>query len=393
MKKRITNLLTFLLLGAILTLTACMPIQENNTPTLAIEDIGELALLIEGRIVPQQWAGLAFSGAGLVEESIFAEGDAVKAGDIIARLSGRTQLAASLAAAELELLTASQAYQALAKNHALAKAQALANRITLQQAIETAEISLENLKNKDLDIEIARAQANIVLLEEQLEEAQDRYDDYEDTADTDLSKAEARLKLTTAQHQLEEGRAMLNSLEKGDQDLAITKAESELALLKEQLSQALTSESELKDGPSPDALALAQQRLSAAQAGVDAAKDALESLDLVAPFDGIILENALKAGQFVMAGQQTVILADTSQWLVETNDLTEIDRARVRVGQAVTVTPDALPDAIIKGTVLQISDYYQENRGDITYKTTMQLAEPPAGLHWGMTVLITFEAE
>jgi HlyD family secretion protein len=393
MRKRVTNYLVFLLLGGILTLTACMPVQENSSPTIQIDEIGELGLLIEGCIVPQQWIGLSFPGSGLVEDIYFNPGESVQAGEVIARLGGQAQLTSTLAVAELELLTARQAYDALAENHALAKAQVLTDRIALQQAIASAEIGLENLKNRDLVKEIESAKASIVLLEDKLKKAQELYDDYQDSSDTNLNKAQARINLSNAQQQLEEGLALLNSLENRDLDLDIEKAESDLALLKVQLNQAAKREADLQDGPIPDELAIAQQRLTAAQAGVEAAQAALDSLTLVAPFNGVIFDNSLKVGQFILTGQQAVILADTSQWLVETNDLTEIDRAKVSLGQAVTVTLDALPELNLEGVVLRISDYYQENRGDITYKTYISLKPTDADLHWGMTVLINFGAD
>jgi multidrug resistance efflux pump len=390
MKKTLKALTFLTVLLCMLMQSACSPTEENNASSFQIEELGDLDLLIEGRIVPHQWIALSFSGSGLVEEIYHDIGETVQAGDFIARLSGHAQLNASLAATELELLSAQQAYESLDKNHELAKAQALVNRVALEQAIESAEINLKNLKEKDWEKEIDSAKANIVLLENRLEQARDRYDDYEDRSDDSLIKAEARINLSNALKQLEDGVALLTLLENSDPELEIEKAESDLSLIKEELAQALEIDADLKNGPLPEEMALAQQRLTTAQAGVESAKAALNSLQLVAPFDGVILESTLKTGQVILAGQQAIILADTSEWLVETNDLTEIDRVNVRVGQAVTITPDALPDVEIEGYILQISDHYQENRGDITYKTIIQLTETPAMLQWGMTVLINF---
>lgn len=390
MKKTLKAFTFFTLLLCMLMQSACSPTEENNASSFQIEELGNLELLIEGRIVPHQWVALSFSGSGLVEEIYYDTDESVRAGDIIARLSGHEQLNASLAAAELELLSAQQAFETLKKNHKLAKAQALTNRIALQQAIESAQINLKNLEEKDWEKEIDSAKANIVLLENRLEQARDRYDDYEDRSDENLTKAEARINLSNALKQLEEAVALLTLLENSDPKLEIEKSESDLTLIKEQLAQALEIEADLKNGPLPEEMELAQQRLTTAQAGMESAQAALNSLQLVAPFDGVILESTLKTGQFILAGQQAIILADTSKWLVETNDLTEIDRVNVKVGQAVTITPDALPDVDIEGYVLQISNYYQETRGDITYKTTIQLTETPTMLKWGMTVLINF---
>jgi multidrug resistance efflux pump len=393
MKKTLKVFTFFTLLLCMLMQSACTPAEENNISSFQIDELGELDLLIEGRIVPHQWVALSFSGSGLVEEIYFDIGEIVQAGDVIARLSGQEQLSASMAAVELELLSAQQAFESLDKNHKLAKAQALTNRITLQQAIASARINIKNLKEKDWDKEIDSAKANIVLLENRLEQARDRYKDYENRSDENLTKAEARINLSNALKQLEEADALLTLLENSDPNLEIKKAESDLTLIQEQLTKALEIEADLKNGPLPEEMELAQKRLATAQAGVESAKAALNSLQLVAPFDGVILESMLKKGQFNLAGQQAVILADTSRWLVETNDLTEIDRVNVSVGQAVTITPDALPDMDIQGYVLRISDYYQENRGDITYKTIIQLADTPAMLEWGMTVLINFETD
>jgi HlyD family secretion protein len=393
MKKRIAFPLVSLFLIVLFLFIACMPVQPSEPAPVQVEAIGDLELLIEGRIVPQQWVELSFAASGLVEEIYFDVDDAVSSGDIIARLNGAEQLSASLAAAELELLLAQQAYDALQENHDLVKAQALAERITLEQAIELAETGLEDLKETDLTEEIEQARANLVLLEDQLEKAKNRYEDYEDYSDSSLTKAQTRINLANARKALDEGNLLIETLETRNLDLEIEKAEAELALLEEQLVQAQDREAELENGPSEEEIALAQQRLDTAQAGVDSARAALESLVLAAPFDGVIVESALKKGQLTLSGQRSVVLADTSQWLVETDDLTEIDRVGIRVGQAVTVIPDAIPDLEIAGEVLRISDFYQENRGDITYKTIISLEPADADLYWGMTVLINFEED
>jgi multidrug resistance efflux pump len=328
-----------------------------------------------------------------VDEIIYEVDKQVQAGEIIARLSGTEQLSAALAAAEMELLTAQQAYDALQKNHELVKAQALADRLSLEQTIELAETDLNDLKETDLSEEIEQARANIVLLEDQLKKAENRYEDYEDYSDSSLTKAQARINLANARQQLEEGKALMDTLETRDLDLEVEKAEAELALLQEQLAQAQQREKDIAEGPAAEEVALAQQRLDAAQAGVDSARAALDSLVLAAPFDGVIVESSLKKGQLTLSGQRVAVLADTTQWLVETNDLTEIDRVGVQIGQPVTIIPDALPDLEISGEVLHISDFYQENRGDITYKTLIRLEPMDAKLFWGMTVLIDFESD
>jgi HlyD family secretion protein len=230
------------------------------------------------------------------------------------------------------------------------------------------------------------------MLENQSEKDNNRYQDYEDYTDSSLTKAQARINLANSRQQVKEGKILIDTLERRNLDLEIEKVEADLGLLREQLVQAQQWEKDVADGPSAEEIALAKHRLDSAQSVVDSAQTALNSPVLIAPFDGVIVDSSLKKRQLALSGQQAVVLADTTQWLVETNDLTEIDKVGVQIGQAVTITSDALPDLEISGEVLQISDFYQENRGDITYKTLIHLEPMDAALFWGMTVLIDFKS-
>jgi hypothetical protein len=92
-----------------------------------------------------------------------------------------------------------------------------------------------------------------------------------------------------------------------------------------------------------------------------------------------------------------VLLADFSQWYVDTKNLTELNVVKVAVGQAASMVPDALPGVKLSGKVTEISNTFQEVNGDITYKVRILLdgtsatAEPLPNLRWGMTVQVTFD--
>ena len=51
----------------------------------------------------------------------------------------------------------------------------------------------------------------------------------------------------------------------------------------------------------------------------------LTNTELKAPFSGIIAELKVKVGEQVASGQPVVQIADQSSWLLETDDLTEIN--------------------------------------------------------------------
>ena len=121
------------------------------------------------------------------------------------------------------------------------------------------------------------------------------------------------------------------------------------------------------------------------------AQATLNNIELVAPFDGKIVDLAITTGEQVAPGVTAAVLADFSQWIVETDDLTEIEVPEISIGQSVTIVPDALPDLELTGTVERISDVFEEKRGDITYTARIKLNEENELLRWGMTVVVTFE--
>jgi hypothetical protein len=84
-------------------------------------------------------------------------------------------------------------------------------------------------------------------------------------------------------------------------------------------------------------------------------------------------------------------LADFSAWYFGTEDLTKIDVVEIHDGGAVKVVPDALPELELSGVVEQISQFYEEKRGDVTYTVKILLEEIDPRLRWGMTVTVTFE--
>jgi HlyD family secretion protein len=136
-----------------------------------------------------------------------------------------------------------------------------------------------------------------------------------------------------------------------------------------------------------------RDQLAVLEAQLDAAKARVATLEVVAPFDGIVTNLNAKAGSSINAGEVAVTLADLSKWLVTTTDLTEIDVVELTENEPVTVTLDALPDVDLKGTILSIGQTYEENQGDVVYEVKILLNEAHPAMRWGMTASITFQNE
>lgn len=136
------------------------------------------------------------------------------------------------------------------------------------------------------------------------------------------------------------------------------------------------------DQAQKDYNALQDATFSEDTAGVRAA---LANAEVRAPFAGTVTKLSLKVGEYAAAGQALVTIANLSNWVVKTTDLTEIDVVNVKEGQAATIKLDAIPNVELKGTVSSVSANYGEKQGDIVYEVTVLLNDSRPEMRWGMT--------
>ncbi|MDX1378722.1 MAG: HlyD family efflux transporter periplasmic adaptor subunit, partial [Anaerolineales bacterium] len=147
------------------------------------------------------------------------------------------------------------------------------------------------------------------------------------------------------------------------------------------------------EGVNEEQLTFAQARLENAQAQVAAAENALSNYIITAPFDGIIADVAVSVGEQVGPESRAVSVVDASTWIVETSDITELEVVDIEVGQAVTVTPDALSDVTMDGVVTSISQSAYTQSGDVLYTVYIAVDDVDERIRWGMTVEVIFESE
>ncbi len=129
----------------------------------------------------------------------------------------------------------------------------------------------------------------------------------------------------------------------------------------------------------------AQAEADRAQALLDSANATLAAQStLVAPFDGTIAAVDISSGETVIPGQVVITMGDLSKFQVETKDLSERDVPRVQVGQNANVFIKALNQEF-PGKVIDISRVSSTVGGDVVFKVTIDLADQPQGLLWGMS--------
>jgi len=393
MKSKLFTPIIIIALGS-LFLSACGSIgapADDAAPTEIPIVITDTDVVAEGRLVPNDSANLSFKAAGQVTEILITEGDTVEAGQVIARLDNSEQLQSAIANAEAELLNAQLARDALFDNAKVNSAAALQAIADARDAVRDSDRYLNNLNAGSRDTDIDLAKADVAILKDQLDEAQEDYKPYENKPEDDLKRATFLARFAQAEQLYKDAVRKLNNLQGEPSKIDLDIAEANQAVAEAQLLLALQNYDEVASGPDPDDLAAVEARIKAAEAGLVSAQATLNNIELVAPFDGKIVDLVITTGEQVAPGVTAAVLADFSQWIVETDDLTEIEVPEISIGQSVTIVPDALPDLELTGMVERISDVFEEKRGDITYTARIKLNEENELLRWGMTVVVTFE--
>lgn len=366
---------------------ATQQLASDAPPTV----VSESGVTVEGKVVPLEFVNLSFNMAGTVAEVLVEEGQQIEAGQVIASLDQHERFASAVSGAELELINARQALDDLGENSDVSSAAALQTVADARDAVRDAERYLRNLQEGSPETDIDSARADVVILKDQLDKAEDDFDPYEGKPEDNLKRATYLSKVADARERYDNAVRLLNNMEGTPNEIDLAVAEANLLLAEARLALAESDYEDLQSGIDPDLLEAAEARLKAAESALEASQAALADAELVAPFGGTVVKLDLKEGEQVVPGKLAVVLADFSQWKVETQDLNEMEVPRVAVGQPVTITPDALPELALTGTVESISQIYEEKFGDITYTARIVLEETDPRLRWGMTVSAQFE--
>jgi multidrug resistance efflux pump len=350
-----------------------------------------LLISAEGRVVPAQYVTLSFNTGGTVQEVLVEKGDEIEAGTEIARLDNYTQFQAAVTAAELEMTAAQQDYDDLFTYLDQTRAQAEQEVANARDAVRDAERRVNNLENGAKQTEIDQAESTVILLRDQLEQAQEDFDKVAGKPETNLQRAAAQNKLAQIQQLYDDAIQRLNNLLGAANEIDLAQAEADLEAAKAWLADAEQQVVDLQEGPDPEDLDLAEKRLANAQAQLTAAQDNLAKQELRAPFAGTVVQMNLKVGEFVSPALPQVVLADFSTWKVETTDLAEVDVALLSVGQTATITLDAFPGLTFEGVIEEIGLQGQDVRGQVTYPVTVTFDPGDVAVRWEMTAFVDVE--
>jgi multidrug resistance efflux pump len=335
-------------------LVACSPAAAATpTPEVIATVKADDIIVAEGRLEPVRYTELALNANGLVSEVLAKEGDSVTAGQVLSRLENSQ-----------------------AKTLEQAQADALQG---VNLAYQEARDAQYNLDEFDVPTDFAgmTPQEAVADMLKKLNAARDAFEPYK-------YMSEERLKLRPNEEQSPVYRDVAKQRNK-ELDDAWTDYRKAIKWLN--LESTLESANAKLAQAQKDYASLQDSSFAEDTAG---ARAALANAELRSPFAGTITNLDLKVGEYAAAGTPVVTVADFSQWLVKTTDLTEIDVVNIEEGQPVTVTLDALPDATLDGYVLTIGRNYAEKQGDVVYEVTIMLTEPQPAMRWGMTAEVHF---
>ena len=369
MKKRLLTIITLLTIFS-LALAACGN-QPVTTP-VPTASVSSNEVVAEGRLEPIHGANLSFQARGVVEEVPVNEGDSVKAGDVLVRLS-------NAGVAEAQVVTAQNAYDTLLRNESGDRAKFWEAYMDAQIVRGKAEKKWDDLNVDNIEDTIEDRKATVADRQKDLKDKQEDFDKYKDLDKDNSNRKTAKDNLDQAQENLNQA---VRDLEEETRKRDDVRAAYDAALAAE--AEAKHQYEISLDGPNADQLALAK-------ANLDAAKDTLSNYVITAPFAGVVADVNVKVGEQVTAETRAVSIADFSQWIVKTTDLTELEVVKLSPGQAVSLVPDALPDLTLKGTVTEISQAYTQQGGDILYTVQIAVKDIDPRLKWGMTMEATFQ--
>ncbi len=246
---------------------------------------------VVGTVEPLRVSTIGSAVAGRVENFRVNNGQFVKQGETLAELRPKTlQLQLAAAKAELRLF----------------------------------ESQLQELVNGALPEEVAEAEAKMLAINAQLENAERQWQRFRSLS---ASRAASATEIEDAQEQAEASR------------FALQASRAALQLI--------------KDGPRPELIAQAQARVDLQSERVKMLEDEIEKLEIKSPFDGYIAAESTEVGAWISQGDPIVQVVQLDEIEIQV-PVTAEKAVELRIGDQIRVEFPELPEALLLGTIDRI---------------------------------------
>jgi HlyD family secretion protein len=332
--------------------------------------------------------------SGKVAEVMVNEGDSVQAGDILLRLDDQGLQAQRLsaqkagqaaeAAAQANLDAAQQAVADLRQAAPVVTAQAALDLANARKALDDAEKhrSWQQKGNRASKDTIDATEARLTLAKDAVDKAQAALNHVRDKAPTDPVRAQAEANLQSAKDARDAIVRILSWYKGSPTDIDQSVLDAQVQVAQANATQAEIEYQKVKDGPNADDMKLAQDKVSAAEANLAAARAQteaqLKSIDLQleklvvrAPEDGVVLTRSVQAGEVAQAGMAAITLGKLNDLKV-TVYIAEDHYGQLSLGDHASLSVDSYPGQTFDAVVTRISDQAEYTPRNVQTKEVRQ---------------------
>ncbi len=136
--------------------------------------------------------------------------------------------------------------------------------------------------------------------------------------------------------------------------------------------------------PTEDDLTIAKAQLVSAEANYLSAQQNYANTIIRAPFDAVVGAIGVKIGDSASSGSSAVTLITANKFA--DLSLNEVDATKIKLGQKVTLTFDAIEDLTLAGTVSEVSPLGTVSQGVVTYNVKVAFDTDEEVIKPGMSV-------
>ena len=224
-----------------------------------------------------------------------------------------------------------------------------------------------------------------VRVEDELNNAQKAYQRAWDAYQTAKLRYETNVANQTddvrnGQQNYDQAVANLNAALAGPNALTVQTNQAIVEVAEADLAEKQQTLNELLNGADPNDIAAAQAKVLAAQAIID-------SLAIIVPFDGEVLQVNARPGDSASQGETAVVLADRSQLYVEVA-VDESDISQISLKDPVTLSFDSLAELTLAGTVAEVVPIGEAVQGLVKYTVRVDFESTDPKVLLGMTASV-----
>ena len=333
-----------------------------------------------GSVRANQTATLSWQTNGRIASMDAVIGEEVDFNETLASLA-ESSLSQSIILAQSDLVTAKRNLEDL-MNSDTARAQAQLNLANAQQEYDKVRWNsvYANQPRETDQNALDSAKAAIVLAQKKVDDAQKWYDRFVETPDSDPNKAGALSNLANAKKELEQANLNYDHLKNTPNEREVSISQGEIEVAKARLDDAQREWDRVKDGPDPDDIAAAKARVAAIEATLNLAK-------ISAPFSGIVTDANGMVGDLVTPNTVAFRIDDLSKMFVDVS-IPEVDVNRIKVGQDVDLTFDAIGSTLYQGRITEVARVGTLSSGSVEFKVTIEVLNPDEQVLPGMTAAV-----